>query len=117
MERWFKTGSRCERDNPNCEKISACITNKCKGKSATESQSNICKYKSGNAKKQQTCLRKYNQDCLNHGFLFLGTKEKPIPQYVICCENLSNRSMKPTKLEGHLSTKLPESTKKSLEFF
>ncbi|MBN3310715.1 ZBED5 protein, partial [Amia calva] len=42
---------------------------------------------------------------LSLGFTYIGKEEEPRPQCVVCCETLSNESMKPTHLRRHITTK------------
>ncbi|XP_067137351.1 zinc finger BED domain-containing protein 5-like [Centruroides vittatus] len=57
--------------------------------------------------------RLYNENYLNYGFTLLDGK----PQCVACSQILSDESMKPSKLVGHLETKHPAYKNKPLEFF
>lgn len=49
--------------------------------------------------------------------MFSGTKDESLPLYDICYENVTKVSKKLSKPETHLSTKNPEYTGKSHEFF
>jgi len=50
-------------------------------------------------------VRKYLDSYLSFGFTFNGPENRPVPQYIVCGEKLSNESMVPSKLKRHLSSK------------
>jgi hypothetical protein len=56
-------------------------------------------------------------DYIKYGFTFAATEEKPLPQCVMCFETLANQSMKPSKLERHISTKHTECVNQHIAFF
>lgn len=109
MENWLKTGS--------CGKIKQESTEE--GELNRPSTSNGVKVPrvSSNVKKGKKMFRKYCPEYLRYGFTFIGTDEEPIPQCVLCFETLANESMKPSKLQRHISTKHPECLNKPLIFF
>lgn len=112
MDKWLKTGSFGKRtisqvtiDEGEPGPSNTNLINSEKGKVQA------------NAKKPKTFFRKYSTDYIKYGFTFVGTEEEPLPQCVICFETLANHSMKPSKLERHISTKHPECVNKPIAFF
>lgn len=65
-------------------------------------------------KKKGSWVRQYLEDYIQFGFME-GTDNKPL--YVICNVELSNESMKPSKLQRHLEVKHPDYKEKPKEFF
>ncbi len=61
--------------------------------------------------------RKYDISYLQFGFTVDGTDVEPLPQCVICADQLANDSMKPYKLKRHLETKHLTLKDKPLDFF
>lgn len=117
MDAWIKTGSCRKRqtsanyDEPSTSGTSASC-NTPKGDSVSE-VSELNSF----LKKAKPCFRKYNADYLKYGFVFCGTEDEPLPQCVVCFEVLANESMKPSKLERHLSRKHAEYVSKPIDFF
>ncbi|XP_057653801.1 zinc finger BED domain-containing protein 5-like [Diorhabda carinulata] len=100
MENWLKSGSSVKRkqESTNEGEVNRPSTNK--DVIVPETSSNVGKVKK--------IYRKYCSEYLQYGFTFIGTDEEPLPQCVICFETLANESMKPSKLQRHISTKHPE---------
>lgn len=111
MDRWLNIGSCSKRT------ISQVASDPGEPGPSNRPSLSVQKPAKANAKKQKTGFRKYSPDYLKYGFTFIGTEEEPVPQCVICFETLANESMKPSKLERHISTKHPECLSKSLSFF
>lgn len=115
MEAWIKTGSCRKRVQPTenepstSTEISAIASNPIINVSVTNTKIPL--------KKSKTGFRKYNPDYLKYGFVFSGMEDEPLPQCVICFEILANESMKPSKLERHLTTKHAEYKSKPIDFF
>lgn len=55
-------------------------------------------------KKKARKTRKYDKEYLKFGFSWTGDEKEPIPLCVICFENLTNESMKPSNLKRHFET-------------
>ncbi|GLV39536.1 hypothetical protein CBL_20440 [Carabus blaptoides fortunei] len=55
-------------------------------------------------KKKARKTRKYDKEYLKFGFSWTGDEKEPIPFCVICSENLTNESMKPSNLKRHFET-------------
>uniref|UniRef100_A0A3B4YCD7 HAT C-terminal dimerisation domain-containing protein n=1 Tax=Seriola lalandi dorsalis TaxID=1841481 RepID=A0A3B4YCD7_SERLL len=53
------------------------------------------------------CVRKYNPDFIQYGFVNGGSEEEPRARCVECGLTLSNEALKPSKLQRHLETKQP----------
>lgn len=49
--------------------------------------------------------------------VFSSTKNEPLHQCIVCFEVLANESMKPSKLERHLSRKHTDYVSKPIDFF
>ena len=45
--------------------------------------------------------RKYDDDYLNYGFIFVDKGNEQLPQCAICLKTFSNASMKPYQLKQH----------------
>uniref|UniRef100_A0A8C1QE04 Uncharacterized protein n=1 Tax=Cyprinus carpio TaxID=7962 RepID=A0A8C1QE04_CYPCA len=81
---------------------------------ACEQSSSTCPAK----KKQKSGVRPYKDDFLKFGFVNCSDAVRAaIPMYVICGEKLANESLKPAKLERHLSTRHADLADKPLSFF
>lgn len=107
MDTWFRTGS-CRKTRLSNDE----------GTSSSGTSSEIVDVSSLNIrKKTKIYFRKYNPDFLKIGFVFFDTEEEPMPQCVICFETLSNKCVKYSKLERHISTKHPECVANFLIFF
>ncbi|XP_071052652.1 zinc finger BED domain-containing protein 5-like [Onthophagus taurus] len=61
--------------------------------------------------------RKYDKEYLKLSFSWSGDEKEPIPLCVICFENLTNESMKPSNLKRHFDTKHFEYKDKPIDFF
>lgn len=61
-------------------------------------------------------LRQYSEDMLKFGFV-PSTQNQALPFCLICHTCLSNESMKPGRLENHLTTKHPKHASSPLEYF
>ncbi|CAG9839474.1 unnamed protein product [Diabrotica balteata] len=61
--------------------------------------------------------RKYNDGYIKYAFICNRKDNVKHPQYVICCEVLSNDEMRPNCLERHLSSKHNSFKEKPKEFF
>jgi hypothetical protein len=61
--------------------------------------------------------RSFNSEYLNLCLLQTEVYLPPLPLCVICCETLSNHSMKQSLLKRHLNTKHPTLKDKSVEYF
>lgn len=109
MKSWLKTGSCVKRKQESNEE----------GELNRPSTSNDVKVPQvpSSVKKGKKMFRKYCPEYLQYGFTFIGTDDEPIPQCVLCFETLANESMKPSKLQRHISTKHPECLNKPLIFF
>ncbi|XP_066983785.1 protein FAM200C-like [Macrobrachium rosenbergii] len=59
----------------------------------------------------------YNKSFLNFGFSFIVNNGMQMPQCVICKKTLANESMKPFKLNEHLTNVHPELANKDLAYF
>jgi hypothetical protein len=70
-----------------------------------------------NIKSQKSYKRKYSEEYLKFGFIAIEVNSKTHPLCVICLENLSNESLKPSKLKRHLETAHKEFKDKNLTFF
>ncbi|MBN3300540.1 F200A protein, partial [Amia calva] len=57
------------------------------------------------------------QNYLSLGFTYTGKEEEPRPRCVVCCEMLSNESMKPAHLRQHFTMKHAILKDKPLDFF
>jgi len=109
MDKWLKTGSFVKRSISQVT-----IEEGVPGPSNTKLVKSEKDEVQVNTKKPKTFFRKYSTDYIKYGFTFVGTEEEPLPQCVICFETLANQSMKPSKLERHISTKHPECVNKPL---
>lgn len=117
MDAWIKTGSCRKRVQPIDDEPSTST-----GISVSNPVINVSVTRTSIAKpeftkKAKSGFRKYSPDYLKYGFVFSGTEEEPFPQCVICFDILANESMKPSKLERHLSTKHAQYKCKPIEFF
>jgi hypothetical protein len=61
--------------------------------------------------------RSYNEAFLNFGFTHISDRGTVKPQCVLCCEVLSNESMKANKLKRHLETKHSDHVNKDRAYF
>ena len=61
--------------------------------------------------------RKYDNNYIRFGFSYIGDKDCPRPQCVVCGDILANSSLKPSLLKRHLETKHPTHVNKSADFF
>lgn len=128
MDAWIKTGS-CRKRQSSATSVdvpTTSSTNIMCSKPINESDSEFTELTTssgqnniGRAKipKKAKPVRKYNTDYLKYGFMCTGTDDDPLPQCVICFEVLANESMKPSKLERHLSTKHTDYASKPVDFF
>ncbi|KAH0999800.1 hypothetical protein HUJ04_013569, partial [Dendroctonus ponderosae] len=85
---------------------------------ASTSQESQTQFKGDNSKPKNSGkfrgkLRKYNEEYLQFEFIENTANDELRPQCVLCCDVLSNGSMKPAKLQRHLKRKHPESVNKS----
>jgi hypothetical protein len=62
-------------------------------------------------------VRKYQDSYLNFGFMYSGPENRPIPEFVVCGEKLSNECMVPSKLKRHLNTKHDHLSGKDKNYF
>lgn len=109
MENWLKTGSCVKR------KLQSTGEDEFNRPSTSKDAKVLPVF--SNVKKGKKMFRKYCPEYLQYGFTFIGTEEEPIPQCVLCFETLANESMKPSKLQRHISTKHPEALEKPLMYF
>ncbi|XP_057654818.1 zinc finger BED domain-containing protein 5-like [Diorhabda carinulata] len=109
MENWLKSGSCVKRKQES--------TNECEVNRTFTSKDVIMSQTSSNVQKVEKISRKYCSEYLQYGFTFIGTDEEPLPQCVICFETLANESMKPSKLQRHITTKHPVCSNKPLIYF
>ena len=68
-------------------------------------------------KKKAAFKRKYQESCLNYGFVETGDSHSPSSLCIICGDRLSNEAMKHSKLLHYMETKHPALKNKPLEFF
>ena len=68
-------------------------------------------------RKQRKIVRRYDESYLSFGFIWCGDKNEATPQCVICCEKLSNHSMKPSLLQRHFNSRHLLFKDKPLDFF
>ncbi|GBN69476.1 Zinc finger BED domain-containing protein 5 [Araneus ventricosus] len=61
--------------------------------------------------------RKYSNEYLKYGFSVTGYEDCPKPLCIVCGEILSNGSIKPALLIGHLETKHPTYKQRNINFF
>ncbi|CAH1975362.1 unnamed protein product [Acanthoscelides obtectus] len=61
--------------------------------------------------------RKFSEDYVKFGFIFIEKDELQLPQCVICMKVLSNDSMRPNHLERHLKQQHPTLVLNTKEFF
>jgi hypothetical protein len=69
------------------------------------------------AVKSQVKRRKYDDDKIKFGFACRGDQECPKRRGVICCDVISNSSLKPSLLRRHLETRHPTQMNKPVVFF
>lgn len=62
-------------------------------------------------------VRRYNDDYIKYGFICVGNTTLPIPQCVVCGDQLSNASMVPNKLKRHLEMKHHSLMNKDAAYF
>ncbi|CAG9833248.1 unnamed protein product [Diabrotica balteata] len=61
--------------------------------------------------------RQYSEEYLSYGFTWKGDEDCPMPNCLVCGENLSNSAMVPAKLKRHFSTKHANLSSKSKAYF
>ncbi|GFS83437.1 protein FAM200B [Nephila pilipes] len=61
--------------------------------------------------------KKYDEDYIKYGFSWCGDETAPRPQCIICGDQLSNESMVPSKLKGHLYSSHPSCANKDKQYF
>lgn len=61
--------------------------------------------------------RLYNEEYIKYGFTFIEKDSVQLPQCVVCHNVLSNDSLRPVRLERHLTTSHPALKNKPKEFF
>ena len=61
--------------------------------------------------------RKYNDSYVEYGFTYINNAGEEKSQCVICYKDLSNNSMKPSKLKPHLQTRHSKYSQKDRTFF
>ena len=107
MMSWLKTAdSRSNEPNPG--KSNKPVEHEEDNSSATLATLNANLDTDGTAsvsKRRKMTTRRYDTSYLSLGFTYSGPEEEPRPQSVVCCEILSNESMKTAHLRQHLSTK------------
>jgi hypothetical protein len=62
-------------------------------------------------------VRKYQNSYLNFGFTYSEPENRPVPECVVCREQLSNECMVPSKLKIHLNTKHSHLSRKDNNYF
>ncbi|GFT42478.1 hypothetical protein NPIL_183721 [Nephila pilipes] len=68
-------------------------------------------------KKKIRKTSKYDKEYLKLGFSWTGDENELIPICVICFENLTNESMKPSNLKCHIETNNYQYKDKPIDFF
>ena len=66
---------------------------------------------------QQVKVRRYCKSYVALGFTWTGNPDCPSPLCIVCGEKLSNSAMAPAKLKRHLTTKHPELSSKTEQYF
>ncbi len=61
--------------------------------------------------------RKYSEDYIKFGFIYIERNNVQLPQCLICYKTLGNDSLKPCKLKAHLEKCHPELKDKPTEYF
>lgn len=79
----------------------------------------VAKISISNAKqrKKGVVVRRYDSNYLKFGFTSSGDDNNPLPQCVICNEEFSNHSMKPSLLKRHFLNKHKSLENKPLDYF
>lgn len=120
MDQWLKTGTVGKRKTTESNDSI---------QSSHETQSSITQPVEENPKKlprvsntklqelQSGKIRRYCEEYLSYGFLFIIIENVPRPECVICGEVLSNESMKPSLLTRHLQNKHLDFKDKNVTFF
>ena len=66
---------------------------------------------------KQGTKRRYKEDYIGYGFIFMGLEEDPLSFCLICNSALSNEAHVPSKLKRHLETKHPAVIEQPKEYF
>jgi hypothetical protein len=62
-------------------------------------------------------VRKYQDSYLNFGFTYSGPENRPVPECVVCREQLSNECMVLSKLKRNLNTKHSHLSRQDKNYF
>lgn len=109
MDSWLKSGTTTPKESNDYS------SNQRTGKYEINNEStSILKEP---VKKKARKTRKYDKEYLKFGFSWTGDENEPIPLCVICFENLTNKSMKPSNLKRHFETNHNQYKDKPIDFF
>lgn len=105
MDKWLASGTRKEFQ-PNVEDLASSSQNR--------EQEIKCDQSSLGLNRKN---RKYCEEYIKYGFSYVGDKNCPKPQCIVCGDILSNGCMKPSLLLRHLQTKHANYKNKDPSFF
>lgn len=107
MDNWLKSGSLKGKQSLTKSQVSVVSTDH-------SASSDVCQ---SNVSEPCVKKRKYDDNYIRFGFSYIGDKDCPRPQCVVCGDILANSSLKPSLLKRHLVTKHPTHVNKSADFF